>query len=496
MKMSQAYFFNSDKSFDQKAGIFVHHHGSSVNPTVNMTNYQQYINNELDLVEAMGYQNIETPFTHVTNYDSEFVTVIQYLVDQALARGITVMLIAQGTQDNTMSIAEIKSDSQDYLQVMTNFVIRNAGKGLVYEGINEPDSGDWYGLNTVVGYQQAIIWDNQLKAVIDEYDSSATFVEAVLYPAYGIPMIKQGLINPASYAMHSYIKNIGNKGSNVPETQLLNATYPTSYQGNKFALTEFGIASEYEDKDIEDDWQGIVSADEAAALTVRQMIIQDALGAPMQYNFILGYLYVFKKYQFFDLNANITPTGTAVENALKELQGYYFHEWLWADVGSHHSYIAKYINKDGLTKYAYWNADGSSADIIVGTNTLHATSAVQYTIVNLAASVNTLVIQTPTGLKTIDVKQLPVGKPVLLQLPAVVGYQHNEVTATLDGTGKLTLHADIVYRRSDEHGLQVDANKLANGFDTLMLKSPDGTSWQAEVVAGSISWVKNQGNVI
>ncbi|MBS0950719.1 hypothetical protein ABC426_11885 [Lactiplantibacillus plantarum] len=496
MTMSQAYFFDSHKPFDQKAGIFVHHHGASIYPTVNLTNYRDYINNELDLVETMGYRHIETPFTHVTDENSEFVTVAQYLVEEALNRNLTVMVIAQGTQDSSMSDNEIKSDSQNYLQVMTNFVIKNAGKFLIYEGLNEPESSNWYGQNTMQGYQQAMLWDNKLKAVVNRYDSTATFVEGVINPIYGIPLIKQGLINPAAYAIHSYVKNIGTKGNNVPEAQLLNATYPTSYNGHKFAMTEFGIAAEYDGSDNEDDWQGIVSADEAAALTVRQMIIQDALGAPMQYNFILGYLYVFKKYQFFDLNANITPTGTAVKNALEELQGYYFHAWLWTDVGTHHSYIAKYIDKDGLAKYAYWNADGSSADIIVGTNTLHATSAPQFTITNLEASVNTLVVQTPVGLSTIDVKNLPINQSVPLQLPHVEGYQHNEINATLDGTGKLTLEGDIIYRKADESGLKVQAKNLNGSFKNLKLKSPDGTSWQAVVVAGNISWVKNQGNVI
>jgi len=41
----------------------------------------------------------------------------------------------------------------------------------------------------------------------------------------------------------------------------------------------------------------------------------------MQYNFILGYLYVFKKYQFFDANKNILPVGVEVKKALSQLSG-------------------------------------------------------------------------------------------------------------------------------------------------------------------------------
>lgn len=494
MQMSQDYFFNPHKPFDEKVGIFAHHHGSAVQKTVTLDNYKSYIDNELDLVEEMGYQHIETPFTHVDDYNSEFVTVVQYLVDKALKRGISVMVIAQGSQNNALTEAEIKVDSERYLRIMTEFVIRNAGKGIIYEGINEPDSSDWYGQNNMEGYRKAIEWDNKLKAVIKQYDPTATFVEAVLDPIYGVPLIKEGLIDSGAYARHSYTKNIGTKGNNVPENQLLNPLETSSYDGDKFAMTEFGFAVEHAGNDQENNWQGLVSEDEAAALTVRQMIIHDALGAPMIYNFILGYLYVFKQYQYFDLNKNITPTGSAVKNALKELKGYYFDSWLWADAGEHRSFIAKYI-KDGTAKYAYWNADGVSADITVGTNTLHATSAPQFTIANLEASVNTLVVQTPIGLSTIDVKHLPVNQSVPLQLPYVEGYQHNEVNATLDGTGKLTLEGDIIYRKADESGLKVKAKNLNGSFKNLKLKSPDGSIWQASISSdGKLSWIKNYGD--
>lgn len=492
--MSQKYYFDPHKTFDQKAGIFVHHHGASVFPTVNLENYKGYINNSLDLVEEMGYHHISSPFTHISNYDSEFVTVLQYLVDEAGKRGISVMVIAQGSQ-NKLSEVDANINAEKYLQVMTQFIISNAGKSLIYSGINEPNSGTWYGQNNMAGYRKAIQWDNRLKKIIKYYDPTATFVEAVLSPKFGIPLIKEGLIDGGAYAMHPYTTNIGNKGHNVPEDQFLEATYATGFAGKTFAMTEFGIASEYDGTDPEDDWQGVVSPEEAGALTVRQMIIHDALGSPMQYNFILGYLYVFKKYQFFDLNRNITPTGQAVKNALQELKGFYFDYWLWADVGEHRTYIAKYV-RDNDTKFVFWNADGVSSDIKVGSNTLTATSAPQYTTTNLAASVNTLIVQTPPGLKTIDIKLLPVNKSVPLQLPNVDGYQHNEVNATLDGTGKLTLEGDIIYRKADEQGLKVQAKKLQGSFSQLRLKSPDGSIWQAAVTDGKIFWLKNQGIVL
>jgi len=445
--MSQSYFFSSDKTFDQKAGIFVHHHGSSGNPTVNPSNYEQYIDDEVSLILDMGYKNIETPFTHVTDYSSEFVTVIQYLVDKLLENNISVMLIAQGTQNNSMTESEINKDSENYLSVLTKFIKANASKRLIYEGINEPDSSNWYGQNTMGGYLKALEWNKKLKNVIKLNDSSATFVDAVLDPIYGIPFIKSGNINPTEYAMHSYVKNIGSKGSKIPEQQLLNATYATSYQGNIFAMTEFGIASEYEGTDVEDDWQGIVSADEAAALTVRQMIIQDSLGAPMQYNFILGYLYVFKKYQFFDADKNILPVGVEVKKALSQLSGYKFNKWLVANYSTHNSYIAEYISGSSK-KYAFWNSDGSDGDVTIGSKTIFMTSKVQYTNETLYEEIDTFILQTPIGISTIDTSRYTNNQYFTLEIPDVPGYNHNSTTAVKSDSGITSLKNDVYYQIS------------------------------------------------
>lgn len=450
--MSQAYFFNYDKTFDQKAGIFVHHHGSSGNPTVNLSNYKQYIDDEISLILDMGYKNIETPFTHVTDYSSEFVTVIQYLVDKSLDNGISVMLIAQGTQNSSMTESEIKKDSEKYLSVLTEFIKANTSKQLIYEGINEPDSSNWYGQNTMSGYLKALEWNKKLKNVIKLNDSSATFVDAVLDPIYGIPFIKSGNINPTEYAMHSYIKNIGTKGSNTPERQLLNATYPTSYQGNKFAMTEFGIASEYEGNDVETDWQGLVSADESAALTVRQMIIQDYLKTPMQYNFILGYLYVFKKYQFFDLDKNMLPVGVEVKKALQQLSGYKFNKWIVTAYGDHKSYVAQYVN-GSKKRYAFWNSDSSDGDITIGSKTISATSKVQYTDEQLDEEINTFILQTPVGISTIDTSNYASNQYFTLGIPDIAGYKHNSTLAFKLNDGTTKLKNDVYYQLSGSEDL-------------------------------------------
>lgn len=450
--MSQSYFFSHDKTFDQKAGIFVHHHGSSGNPTVNLSNYKQYIDDEVSLILDMGYKNIETPFTHVTDYNSEFVTVIQYLVDKSLENDISVMIIAQGTQDSSMTESEINEDSEKYLSVLTEFIKKNTSKQLIYEGINEPDSSNWYGQKTMSGYLKALEWNKKLKNVIKLNDSSATFVDAVLDPIYGIPFIKSGNINPAEYAMHPYVKNIGTKGSNTPEKQLLKATYATSYQGNKFAMTEFGIASEYEGTDVENNWQGTVSADEAAALTVRQMIIQDYLGAPMQYNFILGYLYVFKKYQFFDANKNILPVGVEVKKALSQLSGYKFNKWIVTEYGDHKSYVAQYANGSDK-KYAYWNSDGSDGNITIGSKTISATSKVQYTDEQLDEEINTFILQTPIGISTIDTSNYANNQYFTLEIPDISGYKHNSTLAFKLDDGTTKLKNDVYYQLSSSKDL-------------------------------------------
>lgn len=491
--MNQEYFFKSKKTFDEKAGIFVHHHGAGTHPTVNINNYKEYITNELNLVQQIGYKHIAVPFTHVISEDSEFVLTLQYLVGEALSRDLTVMVIAQGIQSKLIE-EEIEVNATAYLNNFVKFVKKNTGRGIIYEGINEPNSSNWYGQNNMGGYRKAMLWNNRLKRAIKSFDETATFVEAVLDPNFGIPLIQEGLVDKRAYALHPYINGIGNKGGNTPERKLLNPTYSMSYDGSKFAATEFGIAVEGSGIDPEANWQGLVTPEEGAALTVRQMIIHDALGIPMQYNFILGYLYVFHQYQYFDLNQKIQPVGAAVQNALQTLKGFYFNRWIWTDVGKHKTYIAEYI-KDGKARCVYWNADSTTSSVNIAGKDYEVTSAPQYTDDDLS-SIKTYVVQTPVGLKSIDVSGIKVNKPMPLQLPEVTGYQHNEVNFKVDEAGNIDLSEDIIYKSAKPKGLSVKARNLTGDF-VPKLKSPDGSIWWQSIDnAGKVNWTKNKGTIL
>lgn len=483
--MSQSYFFDSDKTFDEKAGIFVHHHGAGTHPTVNINNYKEYISTELDLVQQIGYKHVAVPFTHVISEDSEFVLTLQYLVGEALNRDLTVMVIAQGTQTK-LTEEEIEVNATAYLNNFVKFIKKNTGRGIIYEGINEPNSNNWYGQNNMEGYRKAIEWDNKLKAEIRKYDPTATFVGAVLSPIYGIPFIKSGIINPTEYAMHPYIDGIGDKGGNTPEKKLLNPTYSMSYDGSKFAATEFGIAVEGSGTDPESNWQGLVTPEEGAALTVRQMIIHDALGIPMQYNFILGYLYVFHQYQFFDLDKNMLPVGVEVKKALSELSGYKFNKWIVTEYGTHKSYVAQYVNGSDK-KYAFWNSDSSDGKLVIGSWTISATSKVQYTDEPLDEEIDTFILQTPIGISTIDTSKYANNQYFTLEIPNVEGYKHNSTLAFKTDSGITKLKDDVYYQISGSKDLLVSnggfipyagtvpCNQLEQGF-TIEITAKDASS--------------------
>lgn len=470
------FILNLDKNFDEKIGIFVHHHGASYNPTVNLSNYKTYIPSALKMVQDLGINNIEVPFTHVSNYDNEFVVIMQYLVDKALELGMTVMVNANGNT-NTLSQEEIESDSQKYLEVMTQFIKNNSGRGIIYEGLGEPDGGTWYGQKNWNGYNASFEWSKKLYNAVKQYDPNSAFVGGVMDPTYGATAWRDGRIVGDIYAYHPYLHNIGQKGNTTPESQLLEATYTLGLDGKPFALTEFGISSQTTEQDAEPDWQGMVSQELAGAYIVRQMIIQDYFNAPMQYLFILGYYYDFKRFRMFDLEGNITPTGIAVKNCISELKGYKFSKWTYANEDYDSLYIAKYVSELGKVKYVYWNALNTSVTKTINGNEIAFESYPKYTDNSLEGNISSLLLRTPFGIKTVNTNLLQSGVINEVIPPLYNGMQTNSAYISVNEYGTSKLLNDVIYRGNNKYHEKVNPQKISGMFKNIKMKSPNGTAW-------------------
>lgn len=474
------FFLETNKTFDKKIGVFVHHHGASYNPTVNLNNYETYIPNALSMVKDLGINNIEVPFTHVADYDNEFVTIMQYLVDKALSLGMTVMVVANGNL-NTLPPEEIESDSQKYLDVMTQFIKNNTGKGIIYEGLNEPENGAWYGQKNWDGYNASFEWSKKLYNSVKQYDPDSAFVGGVMDPTYGAKAWRDGRIVGDIYAYHPYLYNIGQKGNTTPESQLLLATYTLGLDGKSFALTEFGISAQTEEQDAEPDWQGMVSQELAGAYLVRQMIIQDYFNAPMQYLFILGYYYDFKRFRMFDLDGNITPTGDAIKKCIAELKGYKFNKWVYANEDNDSLYIAKYVSESGKVKYIYWNSSNTSTTKTINGNEIIFDAYPKYTDNSLEGKPSPLLLRTPFGIKTVKADLLQTGVINEVIPPQYNGMQTNSAYVSVNDYGNSKLLNNVIYRDNNERHEKTSPKCISGAFQNIKLKSPNGTVWSKNV---------------
>lgn len=482
------FILNLDKNFDEKIGIFVHHHGASYNPTVNLNNYETYIPNALSMVQDLGINNIEVPFTHVSNYDNEFVVIMQYLVDKALELGMTVMVIANGNM-NAMTPEQIETDSNNYLNVMTQFVQNNVGKGIIYEGLNEPDNGTWYGQKNWDGYNASFEWSKKLHDAVKTYDPDSAFMGGVMDPTLGAKAWRDGRIVGDIYAYHPYLHEIGQKGSTTPESQLLEATFTLGLDGKPFALTEFGISAQNTEQDAEADWQGMVSPELAGAYLVRQLIIQDYFNAPIQYTFILGYYYDFKRFRMFDLDGNITPTGTALKQCILELKGYKFDKWLYANHDGSGIYVVRY-SKDGEYKYVYWNSTSSNIQFDVNGTILTTSPIPKFTTELSEPPVKPLVIRTPYGLYSLDTG-LGIGEIKYITPPYFVNFISNPIYVKINIDGDVELLNNLFYNRLTDNKYSVSAKNIFSYTTTVRIKSPSGYIFRKTVEnSGKINYIK------
>lgn len=484
---TKEYFLDLNKTFDEKMGIFIHHHSPSYNPIINKSNYKQYIDTGLKMVQDLGINNIEVPFTHVSNYDNEFVEFMQYLVDKALSLNMTVMIVTNGTQ-NRLSQEDILADSEAYLNVMKTFINNNKNRGIIYQGINEAENGTWYGQKNWEGYNSLIEWSNKLYDYVKEIDQNSLFVGGLANPEYFAKKWRDGSIKGDIYAWHPYLNAIGEKGNTTPESQLLEATYTLGLDGQPFALTEFGISAYTTEQDAEDNWQGMVSPELAGAYIVRQMIIQDYFNAPMQYLFILGYYYDFKKFRMFDLEGNITPTGIAVKNCIFELKGYKFSKWIYAKEDYDSLYIAKYVSELGKVKYVYWNEFNTSVTKTINGNEMTFEPYPKYTDNSLEGNISSLLLRTPFGIKTVNTKLLQLGAINEVIPPLYNGMHTNSAYISVNEEGTSKLLNDVIYRGNNKYHEKVNPQKISGTFQNIRMKSPNGTAW--------IKTIDDNGNVV
>ena len=478
---------SSLNDLQSKLAVFVHHRGASALPMVNLDNFQELLPLAINHVVELGVKNISIPFTHVDSFDSEFITTIQFLTDTALARGLTVMLVANGNL-NVLSADEIVDDSEKYMDTLVEFATRNTGKGLIYNGINEIENGAWYGDKSNNGLIASINWNNKLFDNIRLVDDSATFVAGSTEIERLTWAINNTNIKGDFLSVHPYMTKLGDKGNNTPENQILNPQYTLSYNGKSYIAGEFGISGYVEKGTNESDWQGMVDAKLAGGLLVRQIIIQDYLKMPMQYAFMLGYYYDFKKFQFFDINGNITPTGSAIKQLMAELGMYHFEKWVYANVGENSLYIAKYIANNQPDKYVYWSAISDNVTEMVNGINLTFNKIPQYTEETLIGNIQPFTLVTPIGINSINPSLLNIGNVTELVPPNVDGYVANNAYVSVDKNGNTSLLNNITYHKTSASDENTASNMVFGVNRKRYIKSPNGETW--------IKYINNDGKPV
>lgn len=246
-----------------------------------------------------------------------------------------------------------------------------AGKGIIWEGWNEPNgsfwSPTWNDPNVIQAWTDFDKWEYQQVKAIDPNSLFCTLA-MFLYPGYTMTVLNDyakyqslvdyagqlGLFDSADMAsLHPYIYRDLNNGS--PEILLSQASYnnfPVSMQSKALITTEFSYAipvSGYSGSTFNGQWD----TRSAAALHLREILILDYLG----YSIICSYSDLGGNHSI--LNDDCTPNmiGQGVEWLINELNGYAFDSKI--EIVNHNGYIddlylMKYTKDGANDKLVYW----------------------------------------------------------------------------------------------------------------------------------------------
>lgn len=358
---------------------------------------------QMDLVKQIGFKYVRFPFLLMgewLNGDGLNWLYPDHAINACLDAGITPICPWEIDGDNGTDY--LTPQMPYFKRVMEAIVNRYAGKGLVWEGQNEP----YYLL--AQSAELNCYWSDLIK----QYDpdavySTGVFGQVVTYnntdPVWQRAIDLGFLKNADAWSLHSYVDK--------PEDILPrgNSPFQQTMIKNNIAIisTEFGWIS------------AKVGAQTQANYLIREILLLDMLGQPIISLYTLTDSSAVGEYGLYTGTwGNLQPqqSAIAVKELVDELGDYYFVDRLTTNDSD---YVLRYQNNEGQEKIVYWTAAEPHAANING-QSINLTETPQYT---------------PTVMGTLVLPKL-VGQPFDQQLALMIS-NYNSVVVRLNSLAEL-----------------------------------------------------------
>ena len=315
---------------------------------------------------------------------------LDYAINSALDNGFKIIFPFFFTNNGYKTPVSFEKGINDLKSLIKAVVIRYAGKGIYYEGINEINGINLYFIDNALmdHIDEAVALNEYFFATTKEYDTSSTYIAGALALAENShydkfqELVKRGYFNHGSYgSYHQYVMGEPEKGlTNYLHDQDVINYFKSKY--GKLSITEIGYGSP-------SNFNGSYTRQQQSDFTLRQIFLLDMIGAEHIIYFTMDNSdktwALQENYYDAGIYKGKTPSFNLVGNKLQELftelYGYSFKTRIETDPND---FYLLYKKDGGVDKLVYWTASGSHV-----ANGLSITSTPQIINFNEATSDNT-----------------------------------------------------------------------------------------------------------
>lgn len=291
--MSERNLLIKQQPLTNKVGFFIWPYVSQTDSPGMVTNEDiNAATTQLDLAKEIGAAYVVIGGMAKLDQKNNSYVYSDQVISYALSLGLKVIVLLDGA----MNTAAYPSVLDDYVAQAIKFIQHFAGRGLIYQGWNEPNQGQWFGQNifTDATQQTLIGYDRKLYDAVKQYDPQSIFLTGVIFGTINAldggnwsnffdVMVKNGLLESGdALAMHPYLSVYS--ASDKPETMLKEmvndqVTIP-------IVSTEFGLPSP-DNLDCNYSDSHNYSEQTQSDYLAREFFIQDLLGQPIMIQYQL-----------------------------------------------------------------------------------------------------------------------------------------------------------------------------------------------------------------
>ena len=322
------------------------------------------------------------------------------IINRVLDAGLTPMIyFSQGNPDKRLGDNPVAAFTMDQIHATIEHAVKTfAGRGVIWESWNEPDSAGWTSGMTAENKPHWIALDQFIGDCVDKYDKGADYV----YGNFASPGNNNAVSDDVLAKAHATARSGHGYGGGTPEA----GTKPNlNTSMSAYVDSEFGVPSsgrirwaanswgDWGDKDDAHPEEGYLATEQnpasQAAWLTRQLLMKDISGIN------LSTIYRLVGYDSFSVNDNadganpskitVSPAYEQIKALVNELKGYTFqyllpvngHEYDGTPDGRDTNfksdadtknpatarvYAALYQNGSGQQKLVYWMGGRTGAN--------------------------------------------------------------------------------------------------------------------------------------